>query len=44
MAKSCYAIGVVGLPIGLLFHPMFVRRVMLPFMAAIGALPREVLS
>lgn len=38
MAKRIYAMAVVIAPVGLLFHPMFVRRVMLPFMVAIGAL------
>jgi alginate O-acetyltransferase complex protein AlgI len=38
----CFAIAIVALPAPLLFHTPFVTRVFLPFMVAIGALPREV--
>jgi len=39
--RRCFAVAVVVGPLGLLFHPLFVMRVFVPFMAAIGALPRE---
>jgi alginate O-acetyltransferase complex protein AlgI len=40
-AGRLFAIAVVALPAPMLFHPMFVRNVFVPFMAAIGTLPRE---
>ena len=38
IAGRVFTLGVVALPAFWLFHPLFVRRVMLPFLAAIGAL------
>jgi alginate O-acetyltransferase complex protein AlgI len=42
LMARCFAIAVVSLPAPLLFHTPFVKRVFLPFMVAIGALPMEV--
>lgn len=39
IAARLWALGFILLPLGLLFHPPFVHRVMIPFFQFIGALP-----
>lgn len=35
----CWAVAAIGLPAFFLFHPLFVERVILPFLITLGALP-----
>jgi hypothetical protein len=43
LRRRIFAMAVVVGPVGLLFHPLFVLRVYVPFMGAIRAIPQEVM-